>query len=249
MDDIIKYFNQINSIRELRWAAKEIKKIATNYTTTQYLQLVFEPPLCRFFWIKQIRSEIAGLCELIQYLKPEKILEIGTASGGSLFLLAKNSGNAHLISVDLPEGKFGGGYPEYKIPFFKSFANDNQKIDLLRGDSHDHLMFDRVKGLLGGKPLDVLFIDGDHSYEGVRQDFEMYIRLVSPNGIIVFHDIVKHNMDWGCGVDQLWGELKLKYRYLEFIDSPTQQWAGIGVLFINPDVYSQHQSIKSSLLG
>jgi len=45
---------------------------------------------------------------------------------------------------------------------------------------------------LNGEPLDFLFIDGDHTYEGVKRDFEMYSPLVRNGGIIAFHDIVKH---------------------------------------------------------
>ncbi len=36
--------------------------------------------------------------------------------------------------------------------------------------------------------IDVLFIDGDHSYEGVKQDFELYSNIVNPKGIIILHD-------------------------------------------------------------
>jgi 2-keto-3-deoxy-L-rhamnonate aldolase RhmA len=39
-----------------------------------------------------------------------------------------------------------------------------------------------VKEVLGGQPLDYLFIDGDHTYEGVRKDFEMYGPLVRAAG-------------------------------------------------------------------
>jgi len=49
----------------------------------------------------------------------------------------------------------------------------------------------------------VLFPDGDHSYEGVKRDFEMYSPLVRPGGIIAFHDTVF--MD---GVRRFWAELK-----------------------------------------
>jgi hypothetical protein len=36
--------------------------------------------------------------------------------------------------------------------------------------------------------IDVLFIDGDHSYKGVKKDFELYSQILSPNGIIILHD-------------------------------------------------------------
>ena len=40
-----------------------------------------------------------------------------------------------------------------------------------------------------GEKLDFLFIDGDHSYDGVKADFEMYAPMVRPGGLIAFHDI------------------------------------------------------------
>ncbi|MEO0196406.1 MAG: class I SAM-dependent methyltransferase [candidate division WOR-3 bacterium] len=45
--------------------------------------------------------------------------------------------------------------------------------------------------MLGNSKLDFLFIEGNHSYEGVKMDFEMYFPLVRKGGIIAFHDIVK----------------------------------------------------------
>jgi hypothetical protein len=51
------------------------------------------------------------------------MLEIGTASGGTLFLFTRVAdSNAKIISLDLPHGKFGGGYENCKIPFFTNFA-------------------------------------------------------------------------------------------------------------------------------
>jgi len=36
--------------------------------------------------------------------------------------------------------------------------------------------------------IDLLFIDGDHSYEGVKLDFELYSKILNPNGLILIHD-------------------------------------------------------------
>jgi predicted O-methyltransferase YrrM len=44
----------------------------------------------------------------------------------------------------------------------------------------------------GSVPVDLIFIDGDHSYEGVKQDFEIYAPLVRSDGLIAFHDILEH---------------------------------------------------------
>ena len=45
-----------------------------------------------------------------------------------------------------------------------------------------------MKDALDGKMIDVLFIDGDHSYSGVKHDYETYIKFVKINGYIVFDD-------------------------------------------------------------
>ncbi|RPH56645.1 MAG: class I SAM-dependent methyltransferase, partial [Acidobacteria bacterium] len=87
--------------------------------------------------------------------------------------------------------------------------------------------------------LDVLFIDGDHSYEGVRRDFEMYRPLVREGGLIVFHDIVPDfGQRYGAstrastgGVPQFWAELKSRYPDVqEIIEDPRQDGYGLGVL-------------------
>ena len=89
--------------------------------------------------------------------------------------------------------------------------------------------------MLGGRKLDFLFIDGDHTYEGVKKDFEMYSRLVKENGVIAFHDIVphdqRHDQHQVVGVHKFWEEIKYKYDYIEIVRDWNQGWAGIGVLF------------------
>ena len=76
--------------------------------------------------------------------------------------------------------------------------------------------------------VNVLFVDGDHTYEGVRADFLMYRDYVRPSGYIAFHDINdsefhRANM---VGVARLWDELK--GHKIEF--NLNQTWAGIGVI-------------------
>ena len=43
--------------------------------------------------------------------------------------------------------------------------------------------------------IDLLFIDGDHSYEGVKLDFELYSKLLSPKGVIILHDTDQNYVD------------------------------------------------------
>lgn len=185
-----------------------------------------------FFGALQVREELLALAEIIAARQPERALEIGTYRGGTLFLLTRlASPNATIISVDLPGGRFGGGYSDQRAWFYKHFARRSQRLHLLRGDSHSAEMFGRVKTTLSGQPLDYLFIDGDHRYEGVKRDFEMYAPLVRRGGIIAMHDIVEHLPSSGCEASRLWDEIKPRYRHVEIVTNKCQGWAGIGVLY------------------
>jgi predicted O-methyltransferase YrrM len=180
----------------------------------------------------QVKEEIESLLKLIQKKKPKYILEIGTARGSTLFLLSRIAApDAKIISLDLPKGRFGGGYSVFRIPLYKSFAIKNQKISLLRENSHNFESFEKVKKIIGNNSLDFLFIDGDHTYRGVKRDFEMYSKLVKKAGIIALHDIVNHPLTiYHMGVDRFWAELKEKYSCKEIIKDKNQGWAGIGVI-------------------
>ena len=186
----------------------------------------------------QVRWEIERLLNVLGELRPRYVLEIGTARGGTLFLWTRVASNdALIISVDLPGGPFGGGYPLLKGLAYKFFARNNQKIVLIRGNSHSEDTLIKVKRLLSGRKLDFLFIDGDHTYEGVKKDFEMYSSLVKKNGIVAFHDIVPHDLRYeshrSVGVHKFWNEIKHKYNYIEIVWNWNQGWAGIGAVYID----------------
>jgi len=85
--------------------------------------------------------------------------------------------------------------------------------------------------MLADRPLDVLFIDGDHSYGGVKADWEMYGPLVAPDGLIAFHDIVPHRPETECEVYTLWQELKTRFAHREIIANIGQSWGGIGIIW------------------
>ena len=223
-----------------RIAARKIKSIADLYGRNigKLVELVFSfeyKQRIRSSWIVslkplQVKSEIAYLCKVVQELNPKKIVEIGSASGGTLFLFAHVVSPEKIVSVDLPAGAFGGGYPSWKIPLFKSLARKNV-IQLIRADSHKEETLGKIKILLKGEKVDFLFIDGDHTYQGVKQDFQMYSPLVKKGGIVAVHDIVKHDPSSGCEVDRFWNEIKPNYRHIEIIEKRDQKWAGIGVLY------------------
>ena len=179
----------------------------------------------------QIRSELLTLLGLVKKSRPKIVMEIGTEAGGTLFLLSRvASKNALIISVDLPAGPYGSGYSQFKIPLYRSFALPGQKMELLRLDSHDKKTLAKVRKILDGREIDVLFIDGDHAYEGVKKDFETYSPLVRRGGIIVFHDIVEHPIKKMCEVSRFWKEAKKGRKTVEIVEDWRQGWAGIGVI-------------------
>jgi predicted O-methyltransferase YrrM len=195
--------------------------------------------------IGQVRSEILALAKLLQASAPKRSLEIGTNYGGTLFLLCTLSpADAKIISLDLPDGLFGGGYPLRKIPLFRKFARDRQQLHLMRADSHSPETKQRVMELLDGEKLDYLFVDADHTYSGVQQDFQMYSPLVRSGGMVAFHDIVTYNSHTKCEVARFWSKIKNHYQHREFIEElnprfqpiavtrATMETAGLGVLFM-----------------
>lgn len=178
----------------------------------------------------QKKSEILQLVTLLKSRNSSAMLEIGTANGGTLFLLCRAlSPEGLLVSVDLPGGLFGGGYPPWRKRLYRQFASPGQHLELIRADSHSHETFSDVKQKLGGREFDFILIDGDHTYEGARSDFEMYRTLLKDDGLIAFHDIVKHG-DPSNQVYRLWQDLKNQFEVMEFVEDWEQFGCGIGVI-------------------
>jgi predicted O-methyltransferase YrrM len=177
----------------------------------------------------QVPEELARLLEDVRTLNPRTVLEIGTSMGGTLYLwtrLAQPDGT--IVSVDLPGGKFGGGYSPLRTPIYRRFGRLEQKLHLMRANSHEAATLQEVKGLFGGTEIDFLFIDGDHTYEGVKQDWEMYSPLVRQGGLIVFHDVAGNYEE--TQVKRFWDSIKTGYPHREYMFHPRGHY-GIGVLF------------------
>jgi len=205
-----------------------------NYSDKQmdWVQFIFNAS-DGFFKPIQNQWEISQLLNIIQKQHPKLILEIGTANGGTLFLLTRHSHErAKIISVDLPYGPNGGGFPKWKIPIFKKFANSKQSINFVRGDSHSSSTLSAVKDISKGKKFDVIMIDADHSYEGAKKDFFLYKPLIAKGGIIVLHDILENIYDPEINVHLLWNELKKEYKTEEIINDKNQGCLGLGIVYL-----------------
>lgn len=191
----------------------------------------------------QIPEEFRALARLVERRRPRTLVEIGTADGGTLFAHARLAHEqALIVSLDLPQGPFGGGYPAWRIPLYESFAGPEQTLVLLRADSHAASTAAQLETLLAGRRIDYAFIDGDHTYDGVRQDFELCLRFASPDAMIAFHDIASQpNPEWASSADLpaadgavhgFWQEIKRSYAHEEFIKDAKQEGYGIGVLHL-----------------
>lgn len=179
-------------------------------------------------------TEIVGLLELVGSRAPRTVLEIGTSKGGSFYLFTRVADpSASLVTVDLRIKDKN---------LLQSFERKRQRITLIEASSTAPETIGRIRRVLPDG-VDFLFLDGDHSYEGIKTDFENYSPLVRPGGLIAFHDIVEDNDSrygvctggWSGGVPKFWKEVKTRYRHAEFIDDPEQDGLGIGVLFIPGD--------------
>jgi predicted O-methyltransferase YrrM len=180
-------------------------------------------------------AEFAPLLALVARHRPGVVVEIGTYRGGSFYALCRVAdARATLVSVDLPGGPFGGGYTEQELQAMRGYGRRSQSLHFVPFNSHDLSTRDAAVNLLGGRPVDLLMIDGDHTYEGVRRDFELYAPLVGDGGLIAFHDILPHPRVPSCEVDIFWNEIKGRYRHVEFVDPSEDwgngQWGGVGVL-------------------
>jgi predicted O-methyltransferase YrrM len=208
-------------------------------TVDDLLELTFEfEPFGITMAPLQSRWEFRQLLQEVAQVRPEAMLEIGTAKGGSLLAFTRLCApDAHVVSVDLPRGPFGGGYPPWKVPLYKAFARPGQQLDLVRGDSHSASTFAQVRSLLGGRRLDFLFIDGDHSYGGVRSDLETYRSLMRPGGLIALHDIAAPHPDRPIlngnnpgDVPRFWADLTRESPGKTFVDPEGQGCFGIGLI-------------------
>jgi cephalosporin hydroxylase len=139
-------------------------------------------------------------------------VEIGSYNGGTIAAFGEMKA-AIRISIDI-EHRF-----------------DNPSVQKITGNSQDESTLFSLKKMLGRKKIDLLFIDGDHTYEGVKADFEKYLHLVKKGGLIAFHDILdtEEHRAQNCYVAKLWEEIKQQYEHKEFVSQPLN-WGGIGVL-------------------
>jgi cephalosporin hydroxylase len=182
----------------------------------------------------QVREEITALVDLLRTRSIKNVLEIGSESGGTFYLWCRLAAMGGLkISIDKPDGLSGSwSYVEpqaleERTALFKTWA---PRVKVITGDSHDREIRYQVLRTLGMESFDLLFIDGDHSYAGVKKDWEDYKGLVRQGGLIIFHDIkdTECHRNRGCFVAKFWAELVGDKQEL----IGPGDWGGLGCLTV-----------------
>jgi predicted O-methyltransferase YrrM len=168
--------------------------------------------------------------ELMEYLRfvrarhVERVLEIGALWGGMVFAhAAVASSSAHLIAID----KFPRESADAMTARLRALVRPSQRVTCLWQDSHDPATVSAVHDALDGR-LDLLFLDGDHSADGVARDFALYEPLVRSGGLIAIHDIDARTND---DIPAFWRETRDRYEHIEIVDRRhAPQGLGVGIL-------------------
>ena len=165
---------------------------------------------------------------VMQEVSPKIFVELGTHSGNSYFSFCQSVVEGNLSSkcyaVDTWQGDEHAG--QYSDEIFAQVNSHNQEhyagfSRLLR------MTFDDAVSYFANESIDILHIDGLHTYEAVRHDFETWLPKLAPGAVVIFHDINVRERDFG--VWKLWAELQTRYpNNLEFMHCN-----GLGVLQLN----------------
>jgi cephalosporin hydroxylase len=144
----------------------------------------------------QREEELAEVLEVVAATDPRVIVEIGCDAGGTLFCWRQ-----------LCDAVFGITLPDNTWPTGgQSLPLVDHGAEVYTGDSHEPETLCWLRERLDGQPVDMLHIDGDHSYAGVKADFEMYSPLVGPGGLVLIHDVL-NDADPRVEVPRFWREL------------------------------------------
>lgn len=136
---------------------------------------------------------------LVRAMKPQTCVEIGSARGRSACFIAlalRENGGGRLLAIDphQPTAWNDTGAVE-------TFAVMQRNLERLRLTPYVEILRATSAEVAAGwtRPIDLLFIDGDHSYDGVRRDWDLFVPYMAEFGVVVFHDTI-----WDVRPDPRW---------------------------------------------
>lgn len=134
----------------------------------------------------QQTDELAALWHLVAAGPHDRVLEVGSLFGGTLWAWSHLPTVEVLVAVDLPSSweTVAAGVREARRHWRSWFAHRVELVDLEADSTHPST----IANVARHAPYDFAFIDGDHGYDGVRADWLNYSPLVRPGGIVAFHD-------------------------------------------------------------
>lgn len=166
---------------------------------------------------------------LVATAKPSKIVELGTHSGASYSAFCEAVTHSRVFTkcwaVDTWLGDAHSG------PYSEGVFQELSEFHRRRYGMFSKLMrttFDDAVLAFSDGSIDLLHIDGLHTYEAVKHDFETWLPKLSSRSVVLFHDTSERHDDFG--VWRLWEELTQVYPSFQFLHSH-----GLGVLQVGPD--------------
>lgn len=191
--------------------------------------IIFEKPQrvrVPYSWVEHIPFAF----KLIEVLSPRVIVELGTHSGNSFCAFNQAVKKLHLntkcFAIDTWEGdKHSGEYDQTVfIELFEYCKIHYSQTAFLVKKYFDDAIHD-----FQNQSIDLLHIDGLHTYEAVSNDFYNWLPKLSNQAVVLFHDIEVFESDFG--VHKFWKEIKMKYPSLEFLFGN-----GLGILFVGRSI-------------
>lgn len=210
-------------------------------------QNVGTPNFVPNFGLTQKRHEITMLWSLYERAKPDVVVEIGVAQGGTLAgwcILGQPEACIVAIDRDLndcrprpgepvdPSIYSGGLYYTNQGGGANCLKKPAQHLYTIQGWSTDPRTIEVLYRVLGGDMIDWLWNDASHDYAGTMKDWNTYWPMISEGGVYAMHDILP-SAHPDVTRSKAWQEIKSTVDYsacYEFCGSRNQDSMGIGVI-------------------